>query len=409
MKYNVIIIGAGPAGLEAAKRCAKYKLKALLIEKSQIGGVCLNQGCIPTKFYLTRSKTEQDFSVLSKQKETLISGLRSRTLAYLKSQNIDILNSKAEIKDRNTVRTEKGCISTDFIIIATGSRPVSLPGLNLDKTITPENFLDSGNIQDRYLIVGAGAIGVEFSFLLSSLSKRVHLIEKEDVILPFLDREISKRAQSLLVKKGVNIKTNQDVKDYDLADFDRVIVSVGRRPNLEGLGLEKIGISIDKKKGLERDDYLRTKVPNVYLAGDAGGRFFYAYTAEYEGGICVENIVNKGLNPDYKGLPHSIFTSPSLSSCGFTEQEVKEKGISYSLSKYTFKALSSSFVYDDTQGFAKLISDKQGYILGAHLLSNISHEIIGYFSLCMRNNLRKEVLEKLILVHPTISEFITKI
>ncbi len=409
MEYNVTIIGAGSAGIEAAKVCARNKLKTVLIEEKKTGGICLNQGCIPTKFFLNHSLPGKEYSLLYKEKEDLLSKIRSNLVSYLKSQQVDIIYSRARIKDKNTIETEKKTITTDYIIIATGSSPVVLPGSDSRNILTPEEFLDSDKIHNKYLIVGAGAIGVEFSFLLAQLGKQVSLIEKEDSILPFLDKEMSKRIERILKKKKVDINKSQDVKDYNLAEFDKVIFALGRKPNLAGLGLENAGVSFDNKARVITDDYLRTSVPNIYICGDAACRYFYAYTAEYEGRICAENIMSKGTIPDYRGIPQSIFTKPSLSSCGQRQEDIEAEGIEHNVAKYTFKAISSSYVYDDTQGFAKVISDKKGYILGAHIISNISHEIIGYFSLCMRNNLKKEVLERLILVHPTISEFVTKI
>lgn len=407
-KYKIAVIGGGSAGISAAKECIKRGIKAVLIEKGMFGGVCLNSGCIPTKFYLKNADKRKETSILFQEKEKLTAKLRNSALAYLKAGGVDIVNSEAKFKDNHVIITDLGEIESEFIIIASGSSPARLRFLDNRKCFTPEEFLNSREFYDSYFIVGGGAVGVEYSFLLSSLGRKVVLAEKENSILPSFDREISLRLMRVLKKRGIDVLLNCDVSKYDYSGLDKIIVSIGRVPNLSGLDIENAGLLLDKHP-LKVNEYLQTDVPNIYISGDALENYLYAYTAEYEGRLCVRNIGGMKEKVNYKGIPHSIFTVPSAAFCGITQEEADREGIEYKIDKYSIRSSSGGLVYSDNEGFIKLLTDKEGYILGAHIISNIAHEIIGYFALCIRGHIKYEAIKTGLFVHPTISEHISKI
>ncbi len=407
-KYKIAVIGGGSAGISAAKECINQGIKAVLIERGMIGGVCLNSGCIPTKFYLRNAAERKETGILFQEKESLTAKLRNSASAYLKAGGVDIINSEASFKDKHTIITDSGEIDSEFIIIASGSSPAKLGFLDSRKCFTPEEFLNSSEFYDSYLIVGGGAVGVEYSFLLSSLGRKVVLAEKGDRIIPSFDREISLRLMKILQKRGIDVLLNCDVSKYDYSGLDKIIVSIGRLPNLSGFNIENAGLLLDKHP-LKVNDYLQTEVPNIYISGDALGNYLYAYTAEYEGKLCVRNIGGMKEKVDYKGIPHSIFTVPSAAFCGITQEKADKEGIEYKIDKYSIRSSSGGLVYSDNEGFIKLLTDKEGYILGAHIISNIAHEIIGYFAFCIRNHIKYEAIKNSLFIHPTISEHISKI
>lgn len=407
--YDVAIIGAGPAGIQAAKASLKYGLKTALIEKKLIGGVCLNRGCIPMKFFINKAETIKNFNLLSKEKSRLIEKIRKGLINFLEDKGIDIFYQQAELSDLNKVKLEDKTLEAQNIILATGSSPRRLEVSGKESFLDCEELLERQDLPLRVLIVGAGPSGVESSFLLNSLNSKVTLIEKEERILPFLDEDISERIERFLLSKGIEIKTSTDFLECDLSKFDRVILATGRVPNTSDLGLEEVGISLNENKGVKVDSFLRTNVNNIYACGDILGRNFYAYTADYEGRVAIENIIGLKNSVNYRGLARCIFIRPQLSWTGEKEIELKRKGLEFKVIKSSLRGLSSSYVYSDEEGFVKVILDKKDNILGAVIFSKFSAEIIHLFSLAIINNLNLSSLKKLIPLHPSISEFITQL
>ncbi|MFA6280940.1 MAG: NAD(P)/FAD-dependent oxidoreductase, partial [Candidatus Omnitrophota bacterium] len=295
-------------------------------------------------------------------------------------------------------------IEAKNIIIATGSRPKPL--FSHPKAMFAEDLFFKENIGENFLIVGAGYIGIEFASLLNSLNKRVTIVEKEENILPFFDRNIAGRLRILLEKKGIKIDTASDIKNYDLDSFDNVILSVGRMPNIESLDALKIGIFFDKGGWIKTDNSMKTNIENIYACGDITGKKLLAYIAEYQAKICVDNIMGKNAKEDYRAISDCVFSLPSVAKVGILEEEAKAKNIKFRSVKSNFFKFSSSYVYDDQDGFIQVLVDEEDRIIGAGIISFIAAELISIFSYAMQNNLKINTLKDCIFIHPTLSEII---
>ncbi|MFH1518954.1 MAG: NAD(P)/FAD-dependent oxidoreductase [Candidatus Omnitrophota bacterium] len=407
--YELAIIGAGAAGITCAKEAKKAGLRTVLIEKEKdsLGGTCLNQGCIPTKFFLKSSQAHKTWPDTFNQSQTLTKKIKLSLLALLEKQGLDLVWGSAQLLGKNSLVADGKTIKAKNIIIATGSSPK--PSLKSPRVIFAEEIFSKETFGDKILIIGAGYIGVETASLLQGFGKSVYLVEKEEQILPSFDPYLAQRLRVILESKGINIATGQDIDGYNLNDFDLVISAVGRVPNLEGLGAEAIGLVKSPQGWLVANKYLRTNIKNIYACGDITGRKLLAYVAEYQAGICIDNIKGKKRKEDYQGLSECVFSSPSLAKVGILEEEAKTRGIKYRLVKSNFLRFSSAYVYGDTDGFIEILIDKRKKIIGAGIISQASAELISIFSLCIRNNLSLDSLKRCLFIHPTLSEIIPQL
>ena len=241
---------------------------------------------------------------------------------------------------------------------------------------------------------------------MNSLGKRVHLVEKEKEILPGFDAQLSLRLRTILEKRGIVIETGLDAAKFDCGRFDTVIASTGRAASLEDLKIENAGVKVDERGWIKTDEYLRSSESHIYACGDITGKKLLAYTAEYQGHLCVENITGKSFKEDYRALPECVFSKPQAARAGILEEEAKAKGINFKIVKSNFLRFSSSHVYGDTDGFIKILFDAQEKIIGAGIISENAAELINIFSLGIKNNLKLEDLKKCLFIHPTLSEII---
>ncbi|MDP2924284.1 MAG: NAD(P)/FAD-dependent oxidoreductase [Candidatus Omnitrophota bacterium] len=406
MKYDVAIIGAGAAGIACAKQAAKYKLSAVLFERSldNFGGTCLNKGCIPTKFFLNSSKLTKSWHRILEQKNSALEKIKQPTLDYLKRLGIDILFSEAKILDGHIINADGKNIEARNIIIATGSLPRLL--IENEKTIFAQDLFSYGNIPDKFLIVGAGYIGIEFASLLNNLGKDVTVIEKENTILPFFDSYLANRLRIVLEKKGIKIETEKDIHSYKLDSFDKIILSAGREPNTKGLGLEHVGIKCDDSGWVMTDEFMRTNIKNIYACGDINGKKLLAYVAQYQAKICLDNIIGKKTIEDYRAIADCVFSFPQIAKVGILEEEAKSKKMRYEILKSNFLKFSSAHAYGDTDGFMQVIVGEGDVIIGAGIISNLAAELINIFSLAIKNKLTSETVKSCVFVHPTLSEII---
>jgi len=401
--YDLVIIGAGAAGIEAAKYSIKKKLKAALIDKNieSFGGVCLNKGCIPTKFFLNFGKEKKDLNLLSSLLKDVIKKIKEPTIDYLKKNNVDIIFGEASFLDKNKIKVKDNIIEARNIIIATGSIPKKIN----EKYIFSEELFSNLNLKENILIVGAGYIGLEFASLLNTFGKKVLVIEKENEILPKINSKLKNRLKIILERKGIEIKTSMSFENLDLSKFDSVIFSTGRLPNLNGLNLESIGIELDSG-WIKTDKYLKTNIDNIFACGDVVNKKFFAYVAQYQARICVENIISKKTKEDYSFVPECVFSIPAFATVGFTEETAKENNIKYNIIKSNFLRFSSSYVYNDLDGFIEILTDSKDKIIGAQIISKYAFELINIFSIAIKNSLKLKDLNKSFLVHPTISEIV---
>ncbi len=397
--YDLSIIGAGAAGIAAAKSAIKSGLKTLLIDKSldDFGGTCLNQGCIPTKFFLNSSKLGKSWETILAENQKLIEKIKTPLFNYLKNKGLEIAWGQASFVDKNSLSLGEKVVKTKNIIIATGSLVNDF--IKHPKLISAQEIFNQKKIPAKVLIVGAGYVGLEIASLLNNLGKKIELVEKEERILPGFDDYLAKRLRVILEKKGVKINTSADLNKFNLKDYQLIISAVGRKPNRENLSLEKAGVKLNSQGWIETDQCLRTNVSNIYACGDISGKKLLAYTAEYQARLCIENIKGNKQAEDYKALPVAVFSLPQAAQVGTLKPAAKEI-------KANFLKFSSSYVYNDLDGFIKVVFDKKETIIGAAIISNQAAELINTLALCIKNNLKLADLKKCLFIHPTLSEMV---
>ncbi len=407
--YDLAIVGAGPAGISAAKTAAKLGLKTALIEKEAVslGGTCLNRGCIPVKFLINQVKRGGSWKDTFPAAQKLILQIKTHLQAFLKQQGIDIVWGQASFLDKHKLKVGSKIVEARQVILAAGSAPRSL--FNDPKVILAENLFSLAQIPDKILILGAGYIGIELASLLKNLGKEVLVIEKEDRILPGFDTYLSRRLRTILEKKGINIQTSQDAGQFNFDAFDLVISALGRVPNLDALNLQVMGLSLTGTGWVKTDSFLHTDIPNISACGDITGKKLLAYTAEYQGRLCVRNLNTDPAAEDYQGLPECVFSSPQAAQVGILEEEAKARHIRHRIIKSNFLKFASAYVYGDTDGFIEVVVDEAERIIGAGIISELASELISLFSLAVRNKLKLKDLNQCLFLHPTLSEILPQV
>jgi len=424
--HDLAVIGAGWAGFNAALRARDLGLKTCLIERSLVGGTCLNSGCIPTKALIQSAKiysltkksasfgieigasSAVNFVKIQERKDKIIQQLRQGMQGSLK--DIDFIASDAEFLSATEIRVAGGVIKAKNVIIATGSRPAELSSLKFDgkKIISSDDILNLKEIPGSLLIVGGGVIGCEFASLFAALGAQVEIVEKMPQILPGFDSEIARKITSIFKKKGIKVNTAADVTNVDLNSFDLVLVCVGRSSRTEGLRLEKIGIVLERGKIIV-DRYLRTNIDSIYAAGDCTGKIMLAHFAAYQGCVAAENIAhaNNPKTAEDKNVPSCIFTDPEIASVGIGEDEARAKGTDLQIHKFDFLGSGMARILDEAEGFIKIISDKKTKILlGASIIGPRATELIAVLGLAVSNCLTITQIRETIFAHPTLSESI---
>jgi dihydrolipoamide dehydrogenase len=425
--YDLTIIGAGWAGFNAALRAKELGLKVLLIEKAQVGGTCLNRGCIPTKTLIqsakvyTLSKKSDNFGIelaniranfpkIQERKNKIIEQLRSGMQFMLKG--IDYLNVEAHILSPQELKAGEQVIKTKFILVATGSQPQELPGLKFDgkKIISSDDILNLKEIPRSLLIIGGGVIGCEFASLFANLGSQISIVELMPQLLPGIDKEVAKKLETIFKKRGIKVSTNTDAKTLNLNDYDLVLLCVGRIPQISGLGLENAGINLERNR-ICVDENLKTGVANIYAAGDCTGKIMLAHFAAYQGRIAAENIANPK-NPkkaDNETVPNCIFADPEIATVGLSEEEARNQGIDIEINKFDFLGSGMARILDEAEGFIKIISDKKtNQILGAAIIGPRATELIGILTLAISTRLKVSQIRDTIFAHPTLSESISE-
>lgn len=423
--YDLVVIGAGWAGFNASIRAKELGLKVALIEEKEIGGTCLNLGCIPTKSLINSAKVLSllkkslsfgvsslnptlDFSKMMERKSKVIGTLRTGMNFMLKG--VDVFKGTARIISAKEVVVNENTLKTKFIIIATGSKPQELESLKFDKkkVISSNEALILEEIPASLLIVGGGAIGCEFADLFATLGSKVTLVEKEKQLLPDEDIDISSKLESLFRKKNINVKTGSDGLSLNLEDYNLILVCIGRSAFTEISGLKEVGVKIEKGR-IITDGFLKTDVDNIYAAGDCTSEIMLAHLAGYQGKAAADNIFQCGnkkiaIPP---AIPNCIFTDPEISSVGLTEKKAKEKGIEFNVKKFDFMASGMAQLINEPSGLLKIISDsKSGKLLGFSMIGPRAAEISGIFALAISCGLKTEDIRSTVFAHPTISEAI---
>ncbi|MDD5655553.1 MAG: dihydrolipoyl dehydrogenase [Candidatus Omnitrophica bacterium] len=424
---DLAVIGAGWAGFNAAVRAAELGLKVVLIDKDRLGGTCLNYGCIPTKSLIQSAKVyalsqkSADFGVeiagskiiLSaavKRKDLLVSQLNSGMQFILKSKRITFVSGQARVISPKQISVGSEMVETANILVATGSRPIELFGLKFDnkKVISSDAALELTEIPKSILIVGGGVIGCEFAGFFNAIGSKVSIVELLPQILPTEDTEIARKLEAIFKKKGISVHTETDINTLDLGAYDRVLVAVGRRAEAAGLGLEELGVKLEKGKVLT-DEHLATNVPGIYAAGDCTGKIMLAHYASYQGRVAAENIARpkEAKTASNANIPSCVFTDPEIASVGITQEAARERNLEVMVKKTDFRASGMAHVLDEADGFIKVISDKKsGIILGASIIGPKATELIAILGLAVQSRLTVSLVKDTVFAHPTLSEII---
>lgn len=450
MVYDLIVIGGGPGGYLASERAGQAGLSVLLIEKRALGGVCLNEGCIPSKALLNSAKIADyakdgkkygvvakdvaiDHIAVVKRKNKVVRTLVAGVSMKMKKNNVTVISDEAVIQGRSSegfvVRTGDVENIGKRLLIATGSVPSMPPITGLHEgykngfVLTNREILDLTEVPEKLVIIGGGVIGLEMASYFNSAGSKVTVIEMLDHIAGPTDSEISSILLNSYKKKGVDFKLSAKVTEITDSEVlfetsegkqsvsaDKVLASIGRRPFTEGLGLEKIGVET-LRGGVKTDEYLRTNIPGVYAVGDVNGVSLLAHTAYREAEVCVNHILGNKDIMRYNAIPSVIYTNPEVACVGETEQTAKEKGLDVEIVKLPL-AYSGRYVAEnsDMSGIIKVIMHKKyRTILGVHMIGSYASEIIYGAAMMIESEMRVEDVREIVFPHPTVGEALREI
>jgi dihydrolipoamide dehydrogenase len=449
MQYDVTIIGSGPGGYVAAIRCAQLGFKTAIIEKyDTLGGTCLNVGCIPSKALLDSSehyynavnhfqehgidiaKPKVNFKQMIDRKSSVVKQTCDGIDYLMKKNKIDVLHGFGSFVDKNTIKVTptKGAateIKTDKVIIATGSKPSSLPFAKIDKkrVITSTEALELKEIPKHLIVIGGGVIGMELGSVYSRIGSKVTVVEYLDRIIPTMDSTMSKELTKVSKKMGIDCKVSHKVtavenkgkevivkaedKNGNKIEIkgDYCLVAIGRRPYTDGLNLEAAGLVADERGRIAVDDHLKTKVDNIYAIGDVVRGAMLAHKAEEEGTMVAEQLAGQKPHINYRLIPGVVYTWPEVASVGYTEEELKENGASYKVGSFPFKALGRARASMDVDGVVKVLADKNtDEILGMHIIGARAADMIASGVTAMEYRASAEDVSRMSHAHPTYME-----
>ena len=446
IRVEALVIGAGPGGYVAGIRLGQLKKKAMVVERDKPGGICLNVGCIPSKALINAAKyydkfrhgadigiladnIRLDMAKMQTWKGEVVHKLTSGVRILLKANGCDYRTGSAKLLSRNTVElTEasgKTTIQADNIIVATGSRPIEIPGFAFDgqRIVDSTGALDFPAVPEQFVVIGGGYIGIEIGTLYAKLDSRVTVVEALPAILPGNDPEIVQVVARKLKKLGVEVMTGAKAKSWTekggravvtidvggkeaTLDADKVLVAVGRRPNFEGIGLEEVGVKVERGF-ITVDRRLRTNVPGIYAIGDVAGQPMLAHKASREAEVAAEVIAGHRSEFDVRCIPAVIFSDPEVASAGITAEEATAKGRKVRIGKFPFVALGRAIANADTDGFVKVVIDADSKeVLGIHVVGNGASDIIAEAALAIEMGALADDISLTIHAHPTLPEAI---
>tara|TARA_B100001123_G_C15294748_1_gene1018756 strand:+ start:875 stop:2269 length:1395 start_codon:yes stop_codon:yes gene_type:complete len=448
MDYDLVIIGTGPGGYVAAIRAAQLGMKVACIEKeSTLGGTCLNIGCIPSKALLNStekymeftnkaeehgikaSKIDLDLSKLMQRKNNIVKQLTTGISFLFKKNKIVHLKGAVSFIDKNNIKIKSSkelTISGKNFIIATGSSSISIPGISVDEkqVVTSTGALSLSSVPQTMLVIGAGYIGLEMGSVWSRLGTKVTVVEALDRIVPTMDGEIASHFMKSLQKQGLEFKLSHKVtstknhssnvevtmesskdKKQFTGKYNIVLMSIGRKPNTEGLNLEKIGVKLNNQKAIKIDQQFKTNIEGIFAIGDVTLGPMLAHKAEEEGIACVEIINGQKSHVNYDTIPAIVYTSPEVASVGKTEEQLKESNIEYKIGKFPFMANGRALTTSESEGFVKILADKKtDSILGAHIIGHDAGQLIAEIVTAMEFGGSAEDIARICHAHPTTSE-----
>jgi dihydrolipoamide dehydrogenase len=441
-KTEVVVLGSGPGGYVAAIRLGQLGKETILVEKDRLGGVCLNVGCIPSKALIRVAKLKKqieaakqiglevpdirvDFSKVQTWKQSVVDRLISGVEYLCKENNVKFVKGEGNFKGPHEleVRTAAGTeiIEAQNVIIATGSRPFEIPGFKFDGVhiITSTEVLELKEIPKNFVVIGGGVTGLEMATTYAQLGSRVTVIEMLDQLLPGVDIELVRIVERTFRKLGVDYHVKSKAKEFShgkvyatledgkdaVFSADKVLVTVGRRPNSDGIRLERAGVKTDSNGWIIVDKKLETNVAGIYAIGDVIGAPMLAHKASKEGIIAAERIAGMNSEADFRGIAWAIFTDPEIASVGFTEAQAKENGYDPVIGKFPFTALGRALIAGETEGFVKVIGDKNSdLVLGVHIVGPEASDLIGEAALAVEMGATLEDIGYTIHPHPTFPE-----
>ena len=457
-RYDIVVIGGGPGGYVAAIRAAQLGAHVCVVEKARIGGTCLNWGCIPTKLlahsaetYLqTKSSVELgieisgdiriNFQRVMQRRHQVVDTLGSNVVKLMKSHHIRICEGVGTIQKPGLVHVEPSMtdrkdgakaqdIESSAIVVATGSVPAHLPvpGVDLTGVLTSRELLEIDHLPKSMVVIGGSTVGIELASIFNALGTRVTVLDQL-YFLKNTEEQLAKRFRGILKAQGVETRIGLTVTEVTrrnqgilrvtyvqddqetYAEGEIVLVSIGRWPNTEEVGLEKLGIAL-KGRAIVVNEYLETSVPGVYAVGDCTGGHMLAHVASYEGEVAAENALGHRRAVDYTAVPSCIFTTPEIADVGLTERQCKERGIEYTVSRFPFNVNGRALTLGDTDGQIRLICEKGadgkgGKILGMHIMGPHASDLIAEGALAIKMGLTAEDIANTIHAHPTLSEVV---
>ncbi|MGE5571674.1 MAG: dihydrolipoyl dehydrogenase [Clostridia bacterium] len=448
-EFDVVVVGGGPGGYVAAIRAAQLGRSVCLVEKDQLGGTCLNRGCIPTKALVASTQALEmarrlaeygveaggdgeiraRFDKMVARKNQVVARLRAGVSFLLKKNKVNVIAGTGRIVGPGRVQVETGGtegpaeVRARDIIIATGSRPVVFPTFGYDgRTVTTsDEALDFQDVPESLLIVGGGVVGCEFAFIFSSLGSKVTVVDIMPSILPMEDPDAAAAVAASLKKRGVAVRTGVKIerivaeRGEAVATLDtgerltasRALLSVGRKPNSEGIGLEHVGVQVGKRNEVVVNDGMATNVPGIYAIGDVVGKVMLAHVASAQGIVAAHNIAGGDRRMSYGAVPSAIFTSPEVASVGLNERQAKEEGFDVRVGKFPFSASGKALAMGEAEGFVKIVADGgTDRILGIHIVGPHATELIAEPTAAVRMKMTVGEFARTIHAHPTLAEAI---
>lgn len=443
MKYDVAIIGGGPAGYTAAEKAAKGGLSTVLFEKNALGGVCLNEGCVPTKTLLYSAKTYDQIKHASKyavsaenpsfdypkiiaRKNKVVKKLTAGIRMKMKESGVEVITGEAMIQGKTDegnilIQCTEQVYEAKNLLVCTGSESVipPIPGVNETEYWTSREALQSKELPASLIIIGGGVIGMEFASFFNSMGTEVQVVEMLDKILGPMDKELSDMLQAEYTKRGVKfylghkvtgihgqeVTVEKDGESFTLHG-EKVLLSVGRRPVTKGFGLETLALE-PYRNGIKVNEYMQTSLPNVYACGDITAFSLLAHTAVSEAEVAIDHILGKARAMSYKAIPGVVYTNPEIAGVGKTEEELQTSGTPYQVKKIPM-AFSGRFVAENEMGngVCKLILAEDGTLIGAHLLGNPASELIVIAGIAIEKGMKAEELTSFVFPHPTVGEIL---
>lgn len=432
IQTDLIIIGSGPGGYQAARYAAQQGLKVVIVENSHAGGTCLNCGCIPTKTFAHEAEllrnpllTDEDrlrwnFKTLLERKQTIVEQLRKGVETILQHPNITFVKGFGRLSGIHSVTVGDEEFTAKNIILATGSHAKLPPvdGINDPSVMTSTELLSCSSIPKQLCIIGAGVIGMEFASAINAFGCKVTVVEYMKECLPTIDGDIAKRLRKSLEKQGVTFIMQAGVSSIQNGTVtyekkgkqatvvaDSVLVATGRAANTDNMGLEGVGVELNRQ-GIVVDDNMQTNIPGIYAIGDVNGKMMLAHAATFQGYRAINHILGKEDLINFDIMPAAIFTYPEAASVGISEENAKQAGLDYSCGKGFYRANGKALSMGETEGLLKLIADKDGKIIGCHVFGVHAADLVQEVTSLMNKNATVEDLKNIIHIHPTVGEIL---